>query len=124
MDLQGLQQFPFLQDFSDIELRELFATAGEEHLSAGTFVCREGEPGGALYFVVSGQVEISKKGKDGEVRVITQLGDGTLLGELSWITGASLQCECPSETGDCGSSSRRRGVNAAIPSALCRSAQV
>ena len=89
MDLQGLQQFPLLQDFSDTELRELFATAGEQHLSAGTFVCREGEPGGALYFVVSGQVEISKKGKDGEVRVITQLGDGALLGELSWITGAS-----------------------------------
>jgi CRP/FNR family transcriptional regulator, cyclic AMP receptor protein len=89
MDLQGLQQFPLLQAFSETELRELFATAGEQHLSVGTFVCREGEPGGALYFVVSGQVEISKKGKDGEVRVITQLGDGTLLGELSWITGAS-----------------------------------
>ena len=89
MDPKGLQQFPLLQDFSDTELRELFATAGEQHLSAGTFVCREGEPGEALYFVVSGQVEISKKGKDGEVRVITQLGDGTLLGELSWITGAS-----------------------------------
>ena len=89
MDLQELQQFPLLQDFSDTELRELFATAGEQHLSAGAFVCREDEPGGTLYFIVSGQVEISKKGKDGEIRVITQLGDGTLLGELSWITGAS-----------------------------------
>ena len=89
MDLNGLQRFPLLQDFSDTELRELFATANEQRLPAGTFICREGEPGGALYFVVSGQVEISKKGKNGTPYVITQLNDGTLLGELSWITGAS-----------------------------------
>lgn len=89
MDLHGLQRFPLLQDFSDTELRELFATASEQHLSAGTLVCQEGDPGGVLYFVVSGQVEVSKKGKDGTPYVITQLGDGTLLGELSWITGAS-----------------------------------
>lgn len=89
MDLHGLQRFPLLQDFSDTELRELFATATEQDLTAGTFICREGEPGGVLSFVVRGQVEVSKKGKDGTPYVITQLGAGTLLGELSWITGAS-----------------------------------
>jgi CRP-like cAMP-binding protein len=88
IDLNGLQRFPLLQDFSDAELRELFATANEQRLPTGTFICREGEPGGVLYFVVSGQVEISKKGKNGTPYVITQLNDGTLLGELSWITGA------------------------------------
>jgi len=89
MDLTGLQRFPLLQDFSNPELHELFATADKLHLSAGTFICREGEPGNTLYFVVSGQVEISKKGKNGTTYVITQLNDGALLGELSWITGAS-----------------------------------
>ncbi len=89
MDLTGLQRFPLLQDFNDTELRELFATASEQRLSTGIFICREGDPGGSLYFVVSGQVEISKKGKDGAPHVITQLNDGALLGELSWITGAA-----------------------------------
>jgi CRP-like cAMP-binding protein len=88
MDLHGLQRFSLLQDFSDTELHELFVTANEQHLSARTFICREGEPGGLLYFVVSGQVEVSKKGRDGTPYVITQLGDGALLGELSWITGS------------------------------------
>ncbi|MBM4255290.1 MAG: cyclic nucleotide-binding domain-containing protein [Deltaproteobacteria bacterium] len=89
MDFQGLQQFPLLQDFTNAELRDLLATAREQELAAGAFICREGEPGGALYFVVRGQVEVSKKDKEGTPRVITLLGDGTLLGELSWITGAS-----------------------------------
>jgi|GEM_PF-671979 len=88
MNPHGLLRFPLLQDFSDTELRELLATASEQHLSAGTLICREGDPGGVLYFVVTGQVEVSKKGKDGNPYVITRLGDGTLLGELSWITGA------------------------------------
>ena len=89
MDLNGLQRFPLLQDFSDAELREIFATANEQRLTAGTFICREGEPSGSLYFVVDGQVEISKRAKNGESYVITQLSDGALLGELSWITGTS-----------------------------------
>jgi CRP-like cAMP-binding protein len=89
MDLNGLQRFPLLQDFSDTELRELFATASEQRLSAGTFICHEGDPGGSLYFVVSGQVEVSKKAKNGGTHALTQLSDGALLGELSWITGAS-----------------------------------
>lgn len=89
MDLNGLQRFPLFQDFTANDLHELLVTAAEQQLAAGTFICREDEPGGTLYFVVSGQVEVSKKGKDGAPYVITQLGDGTLLGELSWITGAS-----------------------------------
>lgn len=89
MDLNGLQRFSFLQDFSDVELRQLFATATEQRFAAGTFICREGEPGGSLYFVVSGQVEVSKTGKDGSSHPLTQLTDGSLLGELSWITAAT-----------------------------------
>ena len=88
MDLSGLQRFPLFKDFSAAELGELFGAAVEQRLAAGTFICREGEPGGSLYFVVSGQVEVGKKGQDGASRAITQLSEGALLGELSWITGA------------------------------------
>jgi CRP-like cAMP-binding protein len=89
MNFHGLQRFSLLQDFTDTELRELFAAATEQRFAVGTFLCREGEPGGSLYFIVSGQVEVSKKGKDGGLHTLTQLSDGSLLGELSWITGAA-----------------------------------
>lgn len=88
MDFAGLQRFPLLKDFSAAEVRELFAAAVEQRLAPGAFICREGEPGGSLYFVVHGQVEVGKKMQDGTSLAITQLSDGALLGELSWITGA------------------------------------
>ena len=39
--------------------------------------------------MLSGRVEVGKKMQDGTFYAITQLSDGALLGELSWITGAS-----------------------------------
>lgn len=87
MDLSVLRKFSLLRDFSDLELADLFANATEQRLSAGSFLCHEGEQDGHLYFLVSGEVEVMKKGRDGRPHVLAHLSGGTLLGELSWIMG-------------------------------------
>ena len=95
MDLSVLRKVALLSDFSDLELADLFANATEQRFALGAFLCREGDRDGHLYFLVSGEVEVTKKGPDGRVQVLAHLSTGTLLGELSWIMStpcaASLQ---------------------------------
>jgi CRP-like cAMP-binding protein len=76
-----------LNDFSDGELVDLFANATEQTFTPGTFLCKEGEQDGHLYFLISGEVEVSKKDSDGNVHALARLSSGTLLGELSWVMG-------------------------------------
>jgi CRP-like cAMP-binding protein len=87
MDLGVLRKFPLLSDFNDEELADLFANATEQRFLPGAFLCHEGEQDGHLYFLVSGEVEISKKDSEGVSHVLAHLNQGTLLGELSWIMG-------------------------------------
>lgn len=87
MDLAALHRFPLLASFTDEELTDLFENATEHHVQPGTFLCQEGEQDGHLYFLVSGEVEISKKDPAGHRQELARLGSGTLLGELSWIMG-------------------------------------
>jgi CRP/FNR family transcriptional regulator, cyclic AMP receptor protein len=87
MDLNVLRQLPILNDFSNGELIDLFANASEQHFSPGAFLCEEGEQDGNLYFLTSGEVEVLKKGADGDTHVLASLTNGALLGELSWIMG-------------------------------------
>lgn len=89
MDLNVLRQLPVLSEFSDRELSDLFANASEQRFSPGSFLCREGEHDGHLYFLLSGEVEVSKKGADGHAHVLASLNSGALLGELSWIMETS-----------------------------------
>lgn len=89
MDLDVLRQLPVLSDFSNGELIDLFANASEQHFSPGAFLCKEGEQGGNLYFLIKGEVEVLKKGADGGVHVLANLTSGALLGELSWIMGTA-----------------------------------
>ena len=95
MDLSVLRKFSLLSDFSDAELADLFADATEQRFPPGSFLCREGERDEHLYFLVSGEVEVTKRDRSGQAHVLSQLSGGTLLGELSWITdapyGASVQ---------------------------------
>ena len=87
MDLNVLRKLPLINDFSDGELIDLFATATEQRFASGSFLCKEGDQDGHLYFLVTGEVEVSKKDATGNAHVLATLGDGALLGELSWIMG-------------------------------------
>jgi CRP-like cAMP-binding protein len=40
-----------------------------------------------LYFLVRGEVEVSKRDAEGQVHILAHLSSGTLLGELAWIMG-------------------------------------
>ena len=56
----------------------------ERALPAGTTIYAEGDPGDAVYFIRSGEVEIFKRAGGNPVRLVT-LGKGEVLGEMSVI---------------------------------------
>src|SRR5712691_377991 len=90
MNLSVVRTFPFLSDFNNEELIDLFAHATEQKFPPGAFLCKEGEWDDHLYFLLSGEVEIAKKAADGYPHVLARLSSGTLLGELAW----AMQTPC------------------------------
>ena len=61
--------------------------ADERTLTGGEYLFREGESADYGYVVKTGQIEIVKSGIDGEI-VLTELGPGSLFGEMALIDGS------------------------------------
>ncbi len=74
--------------FSELEPQERIALEKFmffNRVSAGDFVFREGDKGDFVCFVASGALEVSKVNRQGQTVVITTLGKGSSLGEMSLI---------------------------------------
>ena len=89
-----LRDSPLLGLLSRRLQEELVAAASPFDLPAQEWLFREGDPGDRMYAIVSGRVRVVAE-RDGRPRVLTTLGPGAVLGELSVLTGeprsASIQ---------------------------------
>lgn len=74
---------PLLLGLMEEDLDELAEAAVERSFPEGMFVCREGEPGEAIYLVVKGRVEIVKQLDVQSERHLNELGPGELFGEMA-----------------------------------------
>lgn len=75
--------------FSSLHEKELeLIAAYSEYLTLGSeqTVFDEGDQGGVLYIIVSGDVQIVKKNTDAGSTVIAELVEGDILGELEFFT--------------------------------------
>jgi CRP-like cAMP-binding protein len=59
-----------------------------QHLPAGATLFHEGDFGASMYLVVEGQLQVSKRLIEGADKVLTTLGAGQYVGEMSLLTGA------------------------------------
>ncbi len=83
--LSALKSMSLCRALSPAELDAIAAIVDTQDIAAGKELFREGEPGDALYMVVSGEIDIVKRGPSGE-RSLARLGPGSVLGEMSLIT--------------------------------------
>ena len=77
--------------FENLSLRDLKAVAkscSESSYNEGEYLCRQGERGVAAFLIVSGTVRIENELEDGNKVLLTKLGQGAMVGELSIIDGA------------------------------------
>jgi CRP-like cAMP-binding protein len=80
-----------LEIFSNVKTRDLKALAKsceEASYKDGDALCRQGERGIAAFLIVSGKVRIESEKEDGQIVNVAELGQGSIVGELSLIDGA------------------------------------
>jgi CRP/FNR family transcriptional regulator, cyclic AMP receptor protein len=84
--IQSLRCMPVFADCDDAVLRKLAATCRLRHLPKGSMVFFQGDPGEALYLVLSGSISIILTSPDGRELVINEVRPGDFFGEISIIT--------------------------------------
>ena len=78
MDL--LKHAPLFEACSKQELRQIAQIADELDLREGKALIREGERGREFFVIISGEVEVKRKG-----RKVTTLGAGSFVGEIALL---------------------------------------
>jgi CRP-like cAMP-binding protein len=68
-------------------------------LTPGAELFREGDPGDGLFLVVSGEIDVMKRGPAGE-RPLARLGAGAVLGEMALLTSEPRSATCRA-VGEC-----------------------
>jgi small-conductance mechanosensitive channel len=69
------------------DLARLAAAARQHRLPAESVLLREGDPGGSLFIVIEGLLEVWHECPDGSRRRLNTIGAGGVLGEFSLLTG-------------------------------------
>jgi uncharacterized membrane protein len=86
-DPELLTNIPFFQTLDAEERTAVAALMKEEKIPAATTVFRENDPGGVLYIITKGAIELSVIGEDRNKVVVDILQAGEFFGEVSLLDG-------------------------------------
>lgn len=80
---QLLRSSPLFGGMDVANARSLIALMTRRQLTRGDIIFNEGEDGAALYVIVKGKVKLARTARDGRENLLSLLGVGDMLGELS-----------------------------------------
>ena len=83
--LERLRLIPVLRAFEDEELQEILKLSEIREYAPGDLILEEGKTDGWIFYLVSGKVTISKKGK----QLVTLETTGDVFGEMGAINGTA-----------------------------------
>src|SRR5262245_48920282 len=83
-----LKRVPFFADLTPAQLAQLTQAGRSSALASGQIVFREGDPGDALYVVLSGHAAVNRTDTGGQTVELAKLAPGDFFGELALIDGA------------------------------------
>ena len=71
----------------------------ETSFGIGQVLFKQGEKGGDLYFIKTGQIELTVRSEAGETAVVAVLGERSVIGTMSFLEGEprSATAKCLSE---------------------------
>ena len=84
-DHTPLEAVPFVERLNEKDHQALISSTCEEQHSAGSVICREGEPSDALYIIRRGRVAVLKEVGNGDHALLGYRGPGEILGEVSLV---------------------------------------
>ena len=70
-------------------------------MKAGQIVFKEGDAPDGLYYICDGTVEVSRLETQGQARVLSELGEGSVFGEMAIVNAAPRNATVTTKT-DCG----------------------
>jgi CRP-like cAMP-binding protein len=83
-----LSRVPVFAGLSQRDLKAVAKSCSESSYQDGEYLCRQGERGVAAFLIVSGKVVVENELPDGRSIELAELGQGSMVGELSIIDGA------------------------------------
>ncbi len=83
-----LARVPLFADLDAAELARVRDVAGEVAVEPGAVLLAEGDPGDALYVVLEGTFDVTKRAGTGEIAVAT-VGPGEVQGEMAVLEGGA-----------------------------------
>lgn len=86
--LDALGAIPFFAGLEPDALERLAASMRSRRFRRGEVIFHLGDPGDALFVIVSGDVKISLPSETGEEAILATLGVGAVFGELALLDGA------------------------------------
>lgn len=84
----------FFSDFTREDMEFLSRSLEAYRAQKGQIIIREGSVDDFMLFVISGHVEIAKRGGEGVLKPMTRVGPGATLGEMSMIDGEPRSAFC------------------------------
>src|ERR687887_1945768 len=80
------------------ELEKIARLLRERRLMEGQVLCRQGEPGDAMFIVTGGRIRLSTTDRNGNEKILTHFTDGQFFGETALLTGASRSATAVADT--------------------------
>ena len=87
--VEMLKRMPLFADMERIHLDTVAACLVLRYVPAGDALFAPGDPGDAMYFIETGQIEIVSAETDGTQHVLARLIPGDYFGEMALLTGRS-----------------------------------
>ena len=97
-DAALLSAVPLFERFNDEERTWLANQLDEVEFQPGQLVFRRSDPGGAVFIVATGEVEVFIEDTTGERIVFEKVCDGHFFGELSLLDGESRSASAQAMT--------------------------
>ena len=82
-----IREIPLFEPLSDDERAQLAHDSVIHAFSAGQEIISENDPGGSMYIILSGMVDVRRSLADGRVLDLARLGSYDYFGEMSLLTG-------------------------------------
>jgi cAMP-dependent protein kinase regulator len=80
---------PLFRPFPRLQQRDLLRRFTSHDVAPGTVVIREGEQGRGLFVVLSGELDVSRRGPDGQPVPLGGLRTGDVFGEMAILRNAA-----------------------------------
>ena len=84
----SLARIPFFAGLDQPALERVAAGTRTRRFRRGEIVFHAGDPGDALFIIVSGEVKIALPSEEGDEAILATLGPGDVFGELALLDGA------------------------------------